>query len=50
MEEPLEMALCEQNHVILRPDVVYIFRVIPGCAECARLAAHYSPPTVEVKV
>ena len=37
--EPMEMGLCEQDHVILKPDHPYIFKVMPGCDNCARIAA-----------
>lgn len=37
-EEPTVMALCEQHRVTLHPDTVYVFRVMPGCEECARIA------------
>ena len=36
--EPVELALCEQRHVTLRPDTPYVLRVVPGCEECARIA------------
>jgi len=36
--EPIVMALCEQRHVTLRPDTLYVFRVMPGCEECERIA------------
>ena len=36
--EPVELALCEQRHVTLRPDTPYILRVQPGCEECERIA------------
>ena len=37
-EEMIELALCEQKHLVLKPDVPYVFRVHVGCAECERLA------------
>lgn len=40
--EPMEMALCEQDGVSLRPDQPYIFRVLPGCEKCAALASVYT--------
>lgn len=36
--EPIVMALCEQRHVTLRPDTPYVFRAVPGCEECERIA------------
>jgi hypothetical protein len=41
METPIEMALCEQEFLILRPDTLYIFRVIPNCERCKALAEAY---------
>jgi hypothetical protein len=40
-EKVIEMALCETQILFLRPNQLYRFVVIPGCAECARLAAIY---------
>lgn len=36
--EPVELALCEQKRLVLKPDVLYVFRVQPGCVECERIA------------
>lgn len=36
--EMIELALCEQKHLVLKPDTAYVFRVIVGCVECERLA------------
>lgn len=33
-DEPIEMALCEINQLILHPDQVYIFRKFNGCKSC----------------
>jgi len=38
----IEMALCEASRVILHPDQLYRFVVMPGCAECERLASVYT--------
>lgn len=40
---PFEMRLCEQNHVILKPNRVYVFTVDQECDECRRLAAACDP-------
>lgn len=40
-EDILELALCEQNHLILRPNRLYRFVAIEGCANCEELAAVY---------
>lgn len=37
-----ELALCESERVMLRPDTPYIFRVYPDCAGCAKLAAAHA--------
>ena len=37
----MEMALCEPNHIILRPGQLYRFTALDGCKECAELAAAY---------
>lgn len=37
------LALCEQDHLILRPDVYYHFEVIHDCKSCARLVDEFSP-------
>lgn len=37
-DDPLELALCESVRLCLHPDQPYIFRVMPGCADCERLA------------
>lgn len=37
IESPLEMYLCEQNMVILKPNQLYIFRVAPDCDKCKLL-------------
>lgn len=39
---PVEMRLCEQGFVVLRPDVAYIFTVDPTCEKCKQLAANYA--------
>ena len=37
----VEMALCETQHLFLRPDQLYVFRVVAGCKECELLAKIY---------
>jgi len=34
--EPVEMYICEINHLILKPDVHYVFRFDPECKSCRR--------------
>lgn len=36
-EGPMEMMLCEQDMVILKPDQLYIFRHDPACPRCNRI-------------
>ena len=36
-QEPMEMMLCEQDHVILRAGQPYIFRVDMTCPKCVEL-------------
>lgn len=38
-----EMRLCEQAHVVLKPDVVYRFTVDPKCPACLKLAERSAP-------
>jgi len=33
----VELALCETEMVILKPDQLYRFVVVPGCERCAKL-------------
>lgn len=33
--------LCEQEHLILKPNQLYRFEVSPGCKRCQELAALY---------
>lgn len=35
--EIVELRLCEQDHIILRPNMLYRFSVDENCAECRRL-------------
>lgn len=35
---PVELALCEQDRLALKPGQLYRFRAIPGCAKCEALA------------
>jgi len=39
---PVELALCEQQRIILKATTPYVFRVHPDCAECRRLHAVYA--------
>ena len=43
MDGVIEMGLCEVDHILLQPDRLYIFRVIPGCKTCEALASIASP-------
>lgn len=36
--EVIEMGLCEQDAVILKPNQTYVFRVISGCKACEAIA------------
>ena len=36
-EKIVEMALCEVDHISLRPNSLYRFIVMPDCEACARL-------------
>lgn len=36
-EDVMEMRLCEQGHVILKPDQLYRFTVDPHCPKCVHL-------------
>lgn len=38
----IEIALCEQNFLVLRPDLLYRLTLREGCAECERLAKIYT--------
>lgn len=38
----IEIALCEQNILVLRPDVLYRLTQREGCAECSRIAKTYT--------
>lgn len=40
--EPVVMALCEQNHIMLRPNVLYRFEPVEGCERCAEIVATYA--------
>jgi len=41
--EIIEMALCEVDHVMLRPNRLYRFIVMPNCPACEKLASVYDP-------
>lgn len=40
-----ELALCESEHLVLRANQLYIFRVMPGCERCQQLASLYEEST-----
>jgi hypothetical protein len=40
-DDVIEMGLCEVPHISLRPDQLYRFVVMPGCAKCESAAAPY---------
>ena len=40
-EEVIEMGLCEVPHIMLRPDQLYRFVVMPDCEKCKDAAAPY---------
>jgi hypothetical protein len=42
---PAEMALCESEMLVLKPDRPYVFRVMPDCERCARIAAVHERPS-----
>jgi len=44
-QEVIVLALCESERLVLRPDQLYRFTVMPGCARCAELASSYSSQT-----
>ncbi len=39
----IEMGLCEVKHVMLRPNQLYRFVVMPGCKKCEKLDVYKSP-------
>lgn len=39
----VDLALCEQEHLILRPDILYRFIVHPNCERCNELATIGAP-------
>jgi hypothetical protein len=41
--EPFEMRLCEQEHVVLKPNQAYRFTVDPNCERCRILKKMCSP-------
>lgn len=41
MPEPIQLALCEQGHLILKPDVTYIFKAVAGCKKCEEYLEDY---------
>ena len=44
----IEMGLCEVEHVMLRPNQLYRFIVMPGCEKCRALDVY--SPNVESEV
>jgi len=38
----IEMFLCEQNFLILRPNQLYYFTVDPNCDACNKIANNYN--------
>ncbi len=45
--KPLELRLCEQKHLFLRPDQLYIFTMDESCESCKSIAAMYAPNNKE---
>jgi hypothetical protein len=37
----IEMGLCEVEHIMLRPNVLYRFVIMPDCPRCKELASVY---------
>lgn len=37
----IELNLCEQEHLILKPDQLYLFLAAPDCPDCQRLKEIY---------
>jgi hypothetical protein len=44
-EPIITMALCEQNKVFLRPNILYRFVIMADCGDCAIQAACYTKDT-----
>jgi len=42
MQEPIELGLCEVEHIMLRPNQLYRFIVMPGCEKCKALDVYSS--------
>ncbi len=40
-QDVIELAMCEQEHLILRPNRLYMFVVHKGCKRCEELAKVY---------
>jgi hypothetical protein len=34
LNEVVELALCEQDSIVLKADQLYVFRVVPSCQKC----------------
>lgn len=41
VDDVVEMGICEVPHIMLRPDQLYRFVVMPGCKKCAEAASPY---------
>lgn len=37
-DEPVRLMLCEQDGIVLKPGVLYLFEVDANCANCKRIA------------
>lgn len=37
MSDPIRLALCESQALVLHPNVLYIFEVIEGCKRCGEI-------------
>lgn len=48
--DSLEMRICEISHVILKPNINYIFTVDPNCEGCRQAVQFGAPPAQTVQV
>lgn len=46
-DRPSILALCEANEIVLRPDRLYKFTVVPGCEKCKAIADSYAVKETE---
>lgn len=37
-DEPIRLMLCEQDGIVLKPGLLYLFEVDENCANCKRIA------------